>query len=54
MNFLYLFRRRKGGVCTNAFICMGTYSQPLLQNRLMDVKKLGRPRDEVLMAPHMH
>ena len=27
---------------------MGTHSQPLLQNRLMDVTKLGR--DEVLMA----
>ena len=31
---------------------MGTHSQPLLQNRLMDVMKLGR--DEVLMARHMH
>ena len=26
-----------GGGCTNACICMGTHSQPLLQNRLMDV-----------------
>ena len=40
MNFnefsMYLFRR-KGGGCTNACICMGTHSQPLLQYRLMDV-----------------
>ena len=26
-----------GGGCTNACICMGTHSQPLLPNRLMDV-----------------
>ena len=26
-----------GGGCTNACIYMGTHSQPLLQNRLMDV-----------------
>ena len=25
-----------GGGCTYACICMGTHSQPLLQNRLMD------------------
>ena len=25
------------GGCTNACICMGTHSQPLLPNRLMDV-----------------
>ena len=29
----------KEGGCTNACICMGTHSQPLLQNRLMDVYK---------------
>ena len=28
------------------------HSQPLLQNRLINGKKLGR--DEVLMARHMH
>ena len=33
---MYLFRWRKGG-CTNACVCMGTPSQRLLQNRLMDV-----------------
>ena len=42
---------KKGGG-TNACICMGTHCQPSLQNRLMDVTKLGR--DEVLMARHMH
>ena len=40
MNFnefpMYLFRRKRGG-CTNACIFMGTHSQPLLQNRMMDV-----------------
>ena len=30
---------KEGGGCTNACICMGTHSQPLLQNRLMDVYK---------------
>ena len=41
MNFLciYLGDKKGGGGCTNAFICMGTNSQPLLQNRLMDVYK---------------
>ena len=34
--FMYLFRQRKRG-CSNACVCMGTYSQPLLQNHLMDV-----------------
>ena len=43
---------KEGGGCTNACICMETHSQPLLQNRLMDVTKLSR--DEVLKAPHMH
>ena len=38
----------KEGGCTNTCICMGTHSQPLLQNRLIDVYELGR--DEVLMA----
>ena len=37
--------------CIYACICMGTRSQPLLQNRFMDVSKLGR--DEVLVAMHM-
>ena len=36
--FMYLFRWRKVG-CTNACLCIGTHSQPLLQNRLMDVYK---------------
>ena len=40
MNFLcglcYLGERGGGGY-TNACICMGTHSQPLLQNGLMDV-----------------
>ena len=36
-----------GGGCTNACICMGTHSQPLLQNRWMFTKP---GRDEVLMA----
>ena len=26
-----------GGGCTNAYVCIGTYSQSFLQNRLMDV-----------------
>ena len=33
---MYLFRWRKRG-CTNACICMGTHSQPLLQNPLRTV-----------------
>ena len=40
MNFLCIYLGEKGGGgggCTNASICMGTHSQPLLQNRLMDV-----------------
>ena len=39
MNFLCIYLSEKGGglVCINACICMGTHSQPLLQNRLMDV-----------------
>ena len=44
--------RWKGEGCTNACIYMGTYSQPLLHNRLMMFTKLGR--DEELMAWHMH
>ena len=40
------------GGCTNACIYMGTHSQPLLQNRLMDFDEFGR--DEVIMATHMH
>ena len=37
MNFRWIYLGEKGGGCTNACICMGTHSQPLLQNRLMDV-----------------
>ena len=37
MNFLWICIFEKGRGCTNACICMGTHSQPLLQNRLMDV-----------------
>ena len=36
MNFLCIYLGEKGGGCTIASICMGTHSQPLLQNRLMD------------------
>ena len=38
MNFLliYLGEGKRGGGCTNVCICIGTHSQPLLQNRLMD------------------
>ena len=39
---------KEGGGCTNACICIGTHSQPLLQSHLMDFTKLGR--DEILMA----
>ena len=35
--YIYLGENRGGGGCTNACICMGTNSQTLLQNRLMDV-----------------
>ena len=39
MNVLcnYLGEKGGGGWCTNACICMGTFSQPLLEKRLMDV-----------------
>ena len=38
MNFLCIYLGEKGGGgCTNACIRMGTHSQPLLQNGLMDV-----------------
>ena len=40
MNFLCISlgeKKRGGGVFTNACICIGTHSQPLLQNRFMDV-----------------
>ena len=50
MNFLCIYLGEKRGGCTNAGICMGRHSQPLLQNRLMDVYELGR--DEVLMVPY--
>ena len=33
---MYLFRQRKRW-CSNACVCMGTHSQPLLQNHYMDV-----------------
>ena len=40
MNFnefsMYLGEKGGGG-CTNVCICMGTHSQPLLQNRLMNI-----------------
>ena len=35
-NDFYIFIRCRKG-CTNAYICMGTHGQPLLQNQLMDV-----------------
>ena len=52
--FMYLFilDEGRGGGCTNACICIGTHSQPLLQNRLMDVYETWY-RDEVIMAPHL-
>ena len=37
MNFLCFDLGEKRGGCTNACIYMGTHSQPLLQNPLMDV-----------------
>ena len=38
MKFLCIYLGGKGGgCCTNACICIGTHSQPLLQNRWMDV-----------------
>ena len=49
--FIYLFMCRKGG-CTDAYVCMVTDSQPLLENNLMNVYKLGM--DEVVMAPLMY
>ena len=37
MNFLLIYLGEGKGVgCTNACICIGTQSQPLLQNHLMD------------------
>ena len=30
---------KEGGACTNACICIGTHSQPLLQKRLLDVNE---------------
>ena len=39
MNFLCIYLGEKRGECTNACICMGIHSQPLLQNGLMDVCK---------------
>ena len=52
MNFLciYLGEGKGGGGCTNACICMGTHSQPFLQNHSMDINSLGR--DEVLMVTY--
>ena len=40
MNFLCIYLGEGRGGCTNACICMGTHSQPLLQNRLIDVYKI--------------
>ena len=38
MNFLCIYSGEKGGGgSTNACICTGTHSKPLLQNSLMDV-----------------
>ena len=37
MNFLCIYLGEERGGCTNACICIGKHSQPLLQNRLMDV-----------------
>ena len=39
MNFLciYLGEGRGGALISHACICMGTHSQPFLQNRLMDI-----------------
>ena len=38
MDFLCIYLgEERGGGCTNACICMGTHSQPLLQNRFMDI-----------------
>ena len=37
MNFLCIYLGEKGGGGTNACIYMGTHSQPLLQNCVMDV-----------------
>ena len=34
---LYIYLDEGKGGCTDACICMGTHSQPLLRNRLMDV-----------------
>ena len=39
MNFLCIYLGEGRGGYTDACICMGTHSQPLLQNRLMDVYK---------------
>ena len=39
MNFLCIYLGEKGRGCTNACIYMGTHSQPLPQNCLMDVYK---------------
>ena len=48
-NFMYIFRRRKGG-CTNACICMGTHSQPFRTAWRKFTKFEG---DEVFIDPHM-
>ena len=37
MNFLCIYLGEKGGALLHVYDCMGTHSQPLLQNRLMDV-----------------
>ena len=38
MNFSMYLGQERGG-CSNACVCMGTHSQPLLQNHLIDVYK---------------
>ena len=35
--FYVFIKVKEGAGCTNAFICMGTHSQPLLQNGSKDV-----------------
>ena len=37
MNFYLFIKVKKGGGCTSACKCMGTHSQPKLQNRLMHI-----------------
>ena len=52
--FMYLFRGRKGGGCTNACIYVWEHIVISLYYRTARwmFKKLGR--DSVFIAPHMH